>query len=155
MPERYDRLKFRFVTSNGKRKVPIVINGCDLIGLLSFTETRIKEQSDEASAGSYYYLDPTTLYENLIKSEVEGTYEKVSGAPLVCCKECRDIHCWSVYAVVERTENSVVWTLRHNHRNWDYGLRFCFEKTLYDSEISLLKYHVNRIAETADNNSCL
>ncbi|MDO5445110.1 MAG: hypothetical protein Q4F31_05760 [Eubacteriales bacterium] len=152
MSERYDQLKFHFVTSKGNRRVPIEINGCGLIGLLSFTETRIKEPDDEAPTGSYYYLDPNTLYENLTRAEVEGTYEKEVGAPLVCCKECGEIHCWSVYAVVERTGNSVVWTLRHNHRNWDYGLQFCFERKQYDSQIRYFKCHIDRIAGTSDRN---
>lgn len=152
MPERYDQLKFRFITSQGNRRVSIEINGCGLIGLLSFTETRVKEPDDEAPTGNYYYLDPNILYENLSHAEIEGTYENEAGAPLVCCKECGEIHCWSVYATVERDENTVVWTLRHNHRNWDYGLRFCFERKQYDLQISYLKYHVDRIAEASNSN---
>lgn len=151
MSERYDKLKFLFITSKGNRRVPVEINGCGLTGLLSFMETRIKEQDDEAPTGNYRYLDPISLYENLTRAEIEGTYEKEAGAPLVRCKECGEIHCWSVYAVVERDESSVVWTFRHNHRNWDYGMRFRFERKQYDSQICFLKRWVERITEDSDS----
>lgn len=152
MPEKYDRLSFIFVKNKGNKTAHIRINGCSFIELLSFTETRIKELNDDAHTGNYNYLNPCVLYENLINAQTEGTYERENGAPLVCCKSCGDIYCWSVYALIERNENSVVWTLRHNHRNWDYGLKFCFEREKYDTELRLLRCYLDRITESAVNN---
>lgn len=153
MTGRHDCLQIQYVSLKGssERKAHIKINGCGLISLLSFMETRIKEPDDEALAGNYRYLFLKELYENLVNAETDGTYEKEFGAPLVCCHTCEDVYCWSVYAVVKRDEDSVVWTLRHNHRNWDYGLKFRFDRKAYDYEMYGLKCYIKRIEE-ADGN---
>ena len=142
MPERYDRLRIHYVSSKGNTRACIEINGCSLIGLLSFRENRIKDLDDEAPAGSYHFLPPDVLYEGFMRTETENCFEKQNGIPLVTCSDCGEIHCWSVAAVVQRAGDCVFWTLRHNHRGWNYGLRFCFEKNIYDAEINGLRSHV-------------
>lgn len=146
MSENFDRLSIHFSTCKGITRASILINRCGLIGLLSFLESRVKAPQDLAPVGSYRYLPPEILYNGLINAEAAGA-ERPSGIPLVTCADCGEIHCWSVSAVVEREENCVIWTLRHNHRDWDYGLEFRFDRKAYDDEITKLKYHILHIAE--------
>lgn len=147
MSERYDQLKIHYVSYKGQTKANIVINGCNLIGLLSFIEARIKAEDDEAPVGSYRFLPPEVLYEGLVRTETEDRFEKRNDAPLTECANCGEIHCWSVFTIVERGENSVIWTLRHNHRDWDYGLKLRFDRIAYDAEMNGLRHHSLRAVE--------
>lgn len=146
MSGNFDRLSIHFSTRKGITRASIIINGCGLIGLLSFIESRVKEPCDEAPSGSYRYLPPEVLYNGLINAETENTYKRY-GVPLVTCADCGVIFCWSVSAIIESDENCVTWSLRHNHRDWDYDLTLRFDRKAYDDEIAKLKYHILHTAE--------
>lgn len=119
--------------------IGIYINGTELVDILRPIEDALKEFGDECESGGYGHLSASELYRELVSAAVPETFDSYYGAHLLCCKSCGECGCWSVLAKVEASEDTVVWTLSHNHRDWDYKLRYIFSRIEYDNAVKGLK----------------
>ena len=151
MTENYDSLEFKTFdakaagedwaseTDNLPPVAGIYINGNELVDILRPLEEKLKAEDDECDAGDYGHLFAEELYEDLSLASTPGTFSHCYGANLLCCKECGDFSCWSVLCHVDLSDNEAVWTFSHNHRNWDYGLKYVFRRDEYEKALRTLK----------------
>ena len=137
---KYDELDFRQMPLSGEDGgAGIYINGRELVDIIIPIEDHLIGAGDKCAPGEYSHLPADMLYKELSDAAVPGTYAYNDGAYLTCCLICESCSCWSLLAHVKTTEDEVIWTLSHNHRNWDYGVQFCFEKTQYEAALNRLR----------------
>ena len=112
---------------NAPTVAEVYINGKELISIVRERENKIKDADDLCEPGSYGHLSVDELYRELHETQT-GQYRY---AHLLCCNNCGDCFCWSVQAKISVGLKYVTWTLSHNHRDWDYNLKYCFDKMEY------------------------
>ena len=117
----------------------IFINGKELVDILCPLEEKLKAEDDECAAGNYGHLFAEELYEELTVASISGTFSNDYGASLLCCLDCGDFGCWSVLCHIILSDTEVVWTFTHNHRKWNYDLKFTFKRDEYEKALSSLK----------------
>lgn len=145
-----DEIEFRIINprelepwalnSNISKVTEIYLNGSEIIEILKKIELQYAvDEGHPTIAGAYGHLRPSILLRNLKESLVPDSYSQKYGAELLCCLDCGDSGCWSVSVSVQQDEDYVYWkNFRHNHRDWDYGLSFMFERAAYESQLEKL-----------------
>lgn len=113
--------------------VEIYINGTEIVPILKGIEILYASKEGKPHlAGDYGHNTPKHLYSQLTKS--------LDGAELLCCGGCGDSGCWSVLVSIEQDDEYVYWNhFEHNHRDWEYGLSYRFEKQEYEQAMQQLK----------------
>jgi len=91
----------------------------------------------------YGHLSPYALYYDLTTAASEeeiDSFAHEEGAELYCCADCGESGCWSVAVHIREEEDFVYWyDFEQNHRDWEYGLSFKFDRKQYDQAMAYLK----------------
>ena len=151
LPEPKDKLEFKLFDPKEtgeqwalelKKPSPVVgiyINGIELAEILKPIELSCREPDDECPVGEYGHLSAEFLSKELADASVPGTFAHNYGAYLLCCQDCGDCGCWSVLAHIEICDSCAEWTFSHNHRSWNYGLKYRFANDEYDAALNMLR----------------
>ncbi len=110
------------------------------------TEIEKKKFSDDPAAGKKASYQPISdLYENkenyFLRSTKFGDFlnQEKGAALLLVCGGCSEWGCWNVFCTIEFSDDKVIWKdFGNGHRNWQYGLRFEFDKKAYLEEFAKL-----------------
>ena len=153
-PNRIDSLEFRLIDpvaakedwidlcDNPPNVVEIYINGVELISILKPIEKPFYEAENwkQQKDGGYGHIEPDILYDLLAEALIEGSYSNTGGVEALCCSGCGEFGCWSVEIFVTEDDDYIYWgNFSHNHRDWEYGLSYKFEKSAYNKEMEKLK----------------
>ncbi len=123
---------------NPPRVVEIYIDGREMADTIAAIERPYKEEEGlDLDVEDYGHLPAADLY-----GELSMATDEIYGSEvyLFCCRSCGEPGCWSVTCRVAEDEEYVYWyDFEHEHRDWEYHLRYKFEKCQYDESLGKLK----------------
>lgn len=92
----------------------------------------------------YGHVSQKDLYDDLLSATVKGSFAHDFGVYLFCCGGCGEPGCWSVTCRVKEDDKFVFWfDFKHEHRDWDYNLKYKFEKKAYQTVMNELQFMSN------------
>ena len=116
----------------------ILLNGKDILDIIRDAELpycRKEPDLSEDRAGAYNHMEPTELYEDLIKAEKSNGQEF---AHILCCT-CDEVRCSSARIRVIKTNDSIIWNDFRTKRDWDFELSYEFEINQYRKFLEKVK----------------
>lgn len=136
-----DKIKFKVAKYNKWFEDGETLHAVIEINDKDFIETvkKIEIKYDKELAGDYSYMKITELFYHLHLTEEGDSYYTNYGTPIVVCEGCGEEGCWSVTVRITTDANYVYWKdFSQNHRDWEYGLSFKFNRKEYENELSKL-----------------
>ena len=121
--------------------VQIMINDIELVDILRPLEIPFCEQEGAPElAGDYAHCTPRDLYWELTNELFSDDPLEKNDAELLACAACGFSGCWSPTVQIHADAQNVYWDhFSHNHRDWDYGLSFVFDRAQYRQALKMLE----------------
>jgi hypothetical protein len=135
-----DTLKIKFQDTGETPEIIFSINGKDFDQIIKDYE--LENFSHDPAAGGGYAPIKTPYWDRenyFLRSSKENDFLDKSGSALLLACSCGEWGCWNVFCSIIVTEKTIIWkNFRKDHRDWNYELKFEFDRDLYFKEFNQL-----------------